>query len=104
MLAGTTGFVLLSIVTRPENKLAMDEFFNKMRLSTDPADKKKDGTKLPAAEAGKDLLLLDITGWIRPERWKGFFVRYREDLGGFILSWGFVGALILLAWAIMQIR
>ena len=104
MLAGTTGFILLSLVTRPENKPAMDEFFNKMRLSTDPADKKKDGTTLPAAEAGKDLLLLDITGWIRPERWKGFFVRYREDLGGFILSWGFVGALILLAWAIMQIR
>jgi hypothetical protein len=81
----------------------MDEFFNKMRLSTDPEDKNPEGKKIPAADAGKDLLLLDITGWIRSDRWKGFFVRYREDLGGFFLSWGFVGALILLAWAIMQI-
>jgi Na+/proline symporter len=103
MLAGSVAFILASLLTRPENKEAMDEFFNKMRLSTDPEDKNNDGTKMPASDAGKDLLLLDITGWIRPERWKGFFVRYREDLGGFLLSWGFVAALILLAWAIMQI-
>ena len=74
-----------------------------MRLSTDPEDKKPDGSKKTAVETGKDLLLLDITGWIRLSRWKGFFVRYKEDLGGFMVSWAFVGALILLAWAIMQI-
>jgi Na+/proline symporter len=104
MLAGSAAFILVSMVTKPEKKEAMDEFFLKMRLSTDPEDKNQDGTKKTAIAAGKDLLLLDITGWIRLSRWKGFFVRYREDLGGFVLSWGFVGALILLAWAIMQIR
>jgi Na+/proline symporter len=104
MLAGSAAFILVSLVTRPEKKEAMDDFFLKMRLSTDPEDKKQDGTKKTAVETGKDLLLLDITGWIRLSRWKGFFVRYKEDLGGFVLSWGFVGALIFLAWAIMQIR
>jgi Na+/proline symporter len=103
MLAGSLAFVLVSLLTKPEKKEAMDEFFLKMRLSTDPEDKNQDGSKKTAVETGKDLLLLDITGWMRLSRWKGFFVRYKEDLGGFMLSWGFVGALILLAWAIMQI-
>jgi Na+/proline symporter len=104
MLGGSVAFVLISLLTRPENQAAMDDFFLKMRLSTDPEDKRPDGSKKTAVEVGKDLLLLDITGWARLNRWKGFFVRYKEDLGGFILSWGFVGALILLAWAIMQIQ
>jgi Na+/proline symporter len=104
MLAGSAAFILVSLVTRAEKKEAMDDFFLKMRLSTDPEDKKPDGSKKTAVEAGKDLLLLDIIGWIRLSRWKGFFVRYKEDLGGFVLSWAFVGALIFLAWAIMQIR
>jgi Na+/proline symporter len=103
MLAGSVAFVLVSLLTRPEDKRAIDEFFVKMRLSTDPEDKNPDGSKRPASVAGKDLLLLDITGWAGLERWKGFFRRYREDIGGFLLSWGFVAALILLAWAIMQI-
>jgi len=103
MLAGSAVFVLISLITRPEKKEALDEFFHKMRLSTDPEDRNRDGSKKTAVETGKDLLLLDITGWSRSARWKGYFVRYREDLGGFVLSWGFVGALILLAWAIMQI-
>jgi Na+/proline symporter len=104
MLAGSLGFILISLITKPESKQAMTEFFYKMRLSTDPEDKNKDGSKKLAAEVGKDLLLLDILGWIRLDRWKRFFVRYKEDIGGFILSWGFVAALILLAWGIMQIR
>jgi Na+/proline symporter len=104
MLAGSVAFILVSLLTRAEKKEAMDDFFLKMRLSTDPEDKRPDGSKKTAVETGKDLLLLDITGWIRLSRWKGFFIRYREDLGGFVLSWAFVGALIFLAWAIMQIR
>jgi len=102
--AGSVAFVLVSLITKPEDKTAMDTFFDKMRLSTDPEDKNPDGSKKLASAVGKDLLLLQITGWAHAERWKGFFQRYREDINGFLLSWGFVAALILLAWAIMQIK
>jgi len=104
ILAGSVAFVLVSLITKPEDKTAMDTFFDKMRLSTDPEDKNPDGSKKLASAVGKDLLLLQITGWAHAERWKGFFQRYREDINGFLLSWGFVAALILLAWAIMQIK
>ncbi len=104
ILAGSVAFVVVSLITKPEDQSAMDTFFEKMRLSTDPEDKNPDGSKKAASAVGKDLLLLQVTGWVHAERWKGFFRRYREDIYGFLLSWGFVAALILLAWAIMQIK
>jgi hypothetical protein len=48
-------------------------------------------------------VLLDLPGWLRRERRGGFFRRHREDLVGFALAWAAVGALILFAWAVMQI-
>ena len=104
MLAGFAAFIVVSLFTKPENQSDMDSFFNKMRMSSDPEDRLADGSKKTAREAGKDMLLLDMPGWLRADRWKDFFPRYREDIGGFLLSWAFVGLLILLAWSIMQIR
>jgi len=104
MLAGFAAFILISLITKPENQSRMDLFFNKLRMSSDPEDQLADGTKKTARETGKDMLILDIPGWSKRDRWKDFFSRYREDIGGFILSWAFVGLLIVLAWAIMQIN
>ena len=39
-----------------------------------------DGKKPLAKLTGDDLLLLDLPGWGRKERWKNFFSRYKEDL------------------------
>lgn len=103
MLGGFAAFFLVSLFTKPEDKAAMEDFFNKMRKSSDSEDMMEDGQRKDAAEAGKDLLLLDLPGWLYAERWKGFFRRYREDIIGFFLSWLFVGILILIAWGIMQI-
>jgi Na+/proline symporter len=104
MLAGFATFIAVSLFTKPENQTALDLFFEKMRKSSDPEDILADGSKRTAREAGKEMLLLDLPGWLKADRWKDFFSRYREDIGGFLLSWAFVGLLILLAWAIMQIR
>jgi len=104
MLAGFAAFILISLITKPENQSRMDLFFNKLRMSSDPEDQLADGTKKTARETGKDMLILDMPGWSKRDRWKDFFSRYREDIGGFILSWAFVGLLIVLAWAIMQIN
>ncbi len=104
MAAGFFAFWFVSILTKPEEKERIETFFDNMRRKSDAKEPGPDGKKPMASETGDDLLLLDLPGWKKKERRKGFLKRYREDLAGFILSWAFVGFLILLAWAILQIR
>lgn len=104
MLSGFFFFWLVSILTRPEPSEKIEFFFDNMRRKSDAKNLGPDGRKPLAAETGDDLLLLDLPGWRYKERWTNFFKRYKEDLAGFFLSWGFVGALILLAWGILQLR
>lgn len=104
MLAGFFFFWLVSILTKPEKRENIEAFFDNMRRKSDASYSDADGKKPLAEKTGDDLLLLDLPGWLRKDRWKNFFRRYREDLVGFFLSWMVVGLLILIAWAIMQIR
>ena len=87
MLAGFSTLVLISYLTPPEPRSAITAFFERMR----------------EAPEGNELIMLDLPGWFRPGRWSGFWTRYREDMGGFLLAWGFVGFLVVLAWVIMQL-
>jgi len=103
MLAGFTILILVSLLTKAEDPEKINKFFDNMQRLSDE-DRIKNGQKPLAAELGHDLLLLDLPSWFTAERWKGFTKRYREDLVGFLYSWLFVGALILLAWAILQIK
>jgi Na+/proline symporter len=102
MLSGFFVFWLVSVLTKPEDKAKNDAFFDNMRRKSDAAQLGSDGKKPLASETGDDLLLLDLPGWLHKERWRNFFTRYREDLTGFLLSWLVVGALVLLAWVILQ--
>ena len=104
MLTGFFAFWLVSALTRPEDPVKMEQFFDNMRRKSDSLSVDVDGKKPLASKSGEDLLLLDLPGWVKKERRKDFFKRYREDLVGFLLSWMVVGILILLAWGIMQIR
>ena len=81
----------------------MMHVFDNMRRRSDAKEPGPDGKKPLASLTGDDLLLLDLPGWGRRERWNNFFKRYKEDIGGFLLSWVVVGLLILLAWGILQI-
>ncbi len=106
-LAMLTGFFflwLISIITKPEEKEKIEEFFDNMRRKSDAQYTENDGKKPLSEKTGDDLLLLDLPGWLTKERWRGFFRRYREDLAGFFLSWLVVGLLIFIAWAIIQIN
>jgi len=96
LLAGSAALIMVSLLTRPEDPQRIARFFDAMNRSSD-------GEPVPAADRGQDLLLTDLPGWLSRDRWRGFFRRYREDLVGFGLAWAAVGALIALAWAIMQI-
>ncbi|MGE5419930.1 MAG: sodium:solute symporter family protein [Chloroflexota bacterium] len=104
MLSGFLVFWLVSILTTPEAKEKTEAFFDNMRRKSDAHEPGPDGKKPLASLTGDDLLLLDLPGWMHRERWKNFFKRYREDISGFLLSWIFVGALIFLAWGILQIN
>ena len=103
MLLGFLAFVIVSLLTRPEDPERIEKFFDEMRRKSDADTLGPDGKPPLAKDTGDDLLLLDLPGWFKKERWENFFQRYREDLIGFALSWIFIGVIILLAWGILQI-
>ncbi len=102
-LAGFSMFVLVSLLTRPEDRERTERFFDSMRRTTDEEGLPEGHPKPLAADRGQDLILLDLPGWLTRERWQGFFRRYREDLVGFTWGWVAVAGLILVAWSLMQI-
>ncbi len=103
MLSGFFVFWLVSLLTKPEDRERIEGFFDNMRRKSDADHLGPDGLKPLGELTGDDLLLLDLPGWRKKERWKNFFRRYREDLVGFFLSWVMVGLLIFIAWAFMQL-
>ena len=88
---------------RPEDPRRIEQFFDNMRRSTDHEALPEGQPKPLAADEGKDLLLVDLPGWLTAERWRGFFRRYREDLVGFVLAWGVVFGLVGVAWLVLRI-
>jgi Na+/proline symporter len=103
MFSGFFVFWFISILTKPEDKVKNEAFFDNMRRKSDATYRGIDGKKPFASETGDDLMLPDLPGWLHKSRWTNFFRRYREDLAGFMLSWLVVGALVLLAWGILHI-
>ncbi|HNX67380.1 MAG TPA: sodium:solute symporter family protein [Bacteroidales bacterium] len=103
MFAGFFMFWLVSKLTKPEDKDRIESFFDNMRRKSDADYTDSDGKKPLASETGDDLILVDLPGWLHKKRWTNFFSRYREDIVGFFLCWLVVGALILLAWGILQL-
>jgi Na+/proline symporter len=102
-LAGIVALMGVSVLTRPEDAGRIERFFDNMRRSSDDERGPVGAEKPLAAAHGKDLLLLDLPGWLGAERWRGFFSRYREDVVGFALAWVTVGFLVLAAWGLMQL-
>ena len=103
MLAGFTVFVVVSLLTKPESNELISEYFDKMQRLSDAEVSEKDGKKPLAGEFGQELLLLDFPGWFTKKRWQNFSFRYREDWRGFIYACGFVGLLMFIAWAVIQL-
>ena len=103
MLLSFSTLVIVSLLTKPEDSMRLETFFDRMRRSTDREDLPNGQSKPLAADRGQELLLLDVGAWFTAARWHGFFRRYHEDLFGFLLAWAVVGLLILSAWLLMQI-
>ncbi|MBI5686035.1 MAG: sodium:solute symporter family protein [Verrucomicrobia bacterium] len=103
MLLSFSTLIIVSLLTRPEDPARMDAFFDRMRRSTDLETVPTGQPKPLAADRGEELLLFDVGSWFTAARWRGFPSRYREDLLGFGLAWLTVGAMVLMAWGVMQI-
>ena len=102
MLLSFSTLVMVSLLTKPEDRARLETFFDRMRRSTDQEDLPRGQSKPLAADRGQELLLLDVGAWFTAARWRGFLRRYREDLFGFLLAWAAVGLLLLTAWLLMQ--
>ena len=103
MLAGLIALIVFSLFTKPESPELIARFFNTMQRSSDDATSLETQLTTLASARGEDLLLLDLPGWFTAARWRGFFGRYREDLLGFLIAWGSVILLVLIAWGLMQL-
>lgn len=103
MLAGLVALIAVSLLTKPETPERIARFFEKMQRSSDDATSLESESTTLASERGEDLLLLDFPGWLTAARWRGFMSRYREDILGFVLAWGSVALLVLMAWGMMQL-
>lgn len=103
MLSGFIVFWLASILTKAEDSNLIEAFFDNMRRKSDAPSAGPDGKKPLASATGEEMVLADLPGWMKKDRWKDFAGRYREDVAGFLLAWLVVGALVLLAWGILQI-
>lgn len=97
MLAGFIILVVVSKITAPEPKEAVQAFFKKMHTHS---DQKPNQPEI----VDRELLLLDVSTWFSRARWANFNKRYRTDFYGFLLGWAFVAVIILSAWLILQIK
>jgi len=104
MLAGFTTFIVVSLLTKPEDPELITKFFDNMDRLSDAKELDKDGKKPLAALYGQALILMDFPSWFKKERWENFRFRYKEDWQGFLLASGFVLLLILIAWLVIQLK
>lgn len=103
MLVGFLAFIIVSLLTKPENEKVIEEYFDNLGRLSDSDMLDENGKKPLAKDHGHDLILVDFVGWFKKDRWTNFSERYREDWLGFMLAWVFVLFLIFVAWLVVQL-
>ena len=95
MLWGFLTLIGISLLTRPEPPERIHKFFFRLE-NLSKFDRKPQQSTL-ATDQGQGLILMDLPGWLKKERWVGFGRKYREDWLGFLLGWIVVGILLGIA-------
>ena len=88
---GTAALVVVSLLTPPEPAARVDDFFQRLRVSSDPP---APGT-VAAPPADQPLLLVSLLHLRRAAAGRGWRA-FREDMGGFALGWLMVIVLVVL--------
>jgi len=92
LAAGILALVVVSLLTAPEPEARRQAFFERLETSTD--DGAPTGPR-EIAEAGQQLLLVNLLHPRRGAAGVGFFRAYREDLRGFAVGWAIAAVLVL---------
>lgn len=115
LVVGVAALVIVSLLTPAEPARAMSSYYNRLETPSDspemnpdvpiedfaPVD--KEAAMRATAEAGKQLLLVNLFHPRRGAAGLGFFRAYRSDLKGFAVGWAIVGGLVFLVWALFNI-
>ncbi|MCI0421601.1 MAG: hypothetical protein L0312_20645, partial [Acidobacteria bacterium] len=100
LVAGFVALVVVSLVTSPEPQEKLGPFFTRLQMPAEgeqgTGDKEhpiSDGKQV--AQAGKQLLLVNVLHPLRGAQGVGFLKAYRVDLKGFAIGWGLAIVLVL---------
>ncbi len=99
MLVGFGTLIVVSLLTKPEPKAMLDVFYERLR-SPSYLDEET-GEEKAVTEQGHDLLVANVFNLGLRDGWGPFYRRFRVDINGFVLAFGVVAALILLARGIL---
>jgi len=100
LLAGFAALVVVSLLTPSEPQVKLRLFFARLHIPAEGevnlvAVEQSDAEKKQVAEAGKQLLLVNLLHPLRGTHGVGFFTAYRVDLKGFAIGWGLAIILVL---------
>ena len=100
LLAGFAALVVVSLLTPSEPQVKLGLFFARLHIPAEGevnlvAVEQSDAEKKQVAEAGKQLLLVNLLHPLRGTHGVGFFTAYRVDLKGFAVGWGLAIILVL---------
>lgn len=114
LLSGIAAFVIVSLLTPPEPARAISSYFNRLTTPSDLSETVSDSDSEEAAaereaalkrtaQAGRQLLLVNLFHPRRGAAGVGFFRAYRVDLKGFAVGWTIVAALVFIVWALFHL-
>lgn len=98
-----SALILFSLLTPPEDELRTNSFFARLQSPSDASDSMTvesdlPGTSVTAAEAGQQLLLVNLLRLRQGAAGRGFWKAYRVDLAGLAFGWMITVGLVLLTW------
>jgi Na+/proline symporter len=102
LVVGIVALVVASLLTAPEPQVRMQDFFDRLRTSSDTpaveagagAAPSRAGSKEPATKALQPLFLVNLLQLRRGAGAQGWRA-YREDLGGFAIGWVIVFVVVI---------
>ena len=108
LAAGVVTFVVVSLLTPREPQAALDSFYERLQTPSDGADQGPQTTRSAAqarayAEAGRQLILVNLFRLREGAAGVGLLRAYRTDLKGFAIGWAIAAGLVGGAWLLFHL-
>jgi Na+/proline symporter len=104
LAAGTFAMILVSLLTSPEPREQVGDFFDRLQTSSDQdLALESEGTERQDEAAVRPLLLVNLLQLRRAARGASFLQTYGEDLAGFLVGLALCSLLVLGTWVFFQL-